>query len=121
MAVSCGLYTSFTQGPYNTYLLSPPAPVYSLRTVLPITTYANVLRSSWWENDHAKYGHHALKVTSAASLDMQAYPHQARLTSRYGNLEALLGKNIEFRTKTASLWLSILIDSVPTGNQLIFK
>jgi hypothetical protein len=93
MAVDCGLYSKYARGAYNTYLLSPPAPVYSLRTLLPVTNYAHLLQSSWWANDHKKYGHQALKITSEASRDMQSYPRQATLSSRYDNFESLLGKH----------------------------
>lgn len=93
MAVDSGLYRSFARGAYNTYLLSPPAPVYSLRVPLPVVNYACLLQSSWWANDHAKYGHQALKITSGANLDIQSYPRQATLTSRYDNFESLLSKH----------------------------
>lgn len=92
MAVESGLYTNYAQGSYTTYLLSPPAPVYNLRTPLPVMNYAHLLRSSWWENDHKKFGHQALKITTVESRAVQSYPLQATLTSRYNNFESLLSK-----------------------------
>lgn len=92
-AVNRGFYDAYTRGAYRTYLLSPAAPVYALRTLLPVMNYACVLQTSWWENNFQRYGHQALKITSGASLDMQSYPRQATLTSRYENIESLLSKH----------------------------
>lgn len=92
MAVESGLYTDYAQGSYTTYLLSPPAPVYNLRTPLPLSNYAHLFQSSWWENDHKKYGHQALKITTVSSRTTRPYPLQSTLTSRYNNFESLLSK-----------------------------
>lgn len=91
-AVDSGLYSYYAEGSYTTYLLSPSAPVYNVRTLLPVMNYAHLLQSSWWETDFRKYGHQALNITRVTSQDIQSYPLQATLTSRYNNFESLLSK-----------------------------
>lgn len=45
-AVDSGLYSYYAEGSYTTYLLSPSAPVYNVRTLLPVMNYARLLQSS---------------------------------------------------------------------------
>lgn len=92
MAVESGLYNYYAQGSYTIYLLSPSAPIYSLHTLLPVTNYAYLLRSLWWETDFSKYGDQALKITNVANRDIRLHPIQATLASRYNNFESLLSK-----------------------------
>lgn len=82
-AVRAGQYGDFTKEPYKTFLLLPRAPVYDLFTPIPISNYAHLLRSSWWDDEFQKFGPDALKISS--TRDGQPYPLQSSVNFRYNS------------------------------------
>ncbi|KAI7779937.1 hypothetical protein LA080_000149 [Diaporthe eres] len=87
-AVRAGRYNNFSKLPYKAYLLFPRAPVYDLYTPLPVSNYAHLLQSSWWDADFQKFGHEALKISSTRAD--QSYPLQSTLAFRYNDFKSLL-------------------------------
>lgn len=89
-AVRSGAYKDFTVQPYKAFLLFPRAPVYDLYTPTPVSNYAHLLQSSWWNGDFQKYGHEALKISSTRAG--QSNPLQSMIAFRYNNFKSLLSK-----------------------------
>lgn len=121
-AVDSGLYDYYARGSYTAYLLSPSAPVYNLRTPLPVTNYAHLLQSSWWEIDFRRYGHQALRISRTTSQDSQSCPIRATLTSRYNNFESLLSKQKSLFLDVVHSRQGVLAKcfKLAIGNQLMF-
>jgi hypothetical protein len=62
LEVDRSFYAPYATEDYVGFLLDPPAPVYSQRRPVPIDSYAQFFRESWWQSEFQRFGHQALKL-----------------------------------------------------------
>lgn len=79
METNRSFYAPYAAGGYEGYLLDPPAPAYDERRPIPVDSYAQFFRESWWENEFPRFGHQALKFVPARNSLMVMSTRDTRL------------------------------------------
>lgn len=97
-SAEAGDYADYASGNgYKTYLLNPPAPAYSFRSLLPVNAYEGILRQAWWQSEFRKFGLQGLRLTGARDLQ----PGQAR-----GTPPAAVLLHGSYASTSADLWMA---------------
>lgn len=81
-------YAPYAAGGYKGFLLDPPAPAYDEKRPVPVESYAQFFRESWWQGDFRRFGHQALKFVPTQDSLMVLGTRSTRLM-QYALQEAM--------------------------------